>query len=242
MEQKAGAASEDSATAVTEMLKRVRCSKNCEYAEKGVIMKRVVQDALNVHDRVLAADVGDALSYAGAEFGPRSPLISMSKLVKLSQAVQGAASARKTHPSSLLRQTIQVMLLRLQLSLTELQEGIARPRGRQLCGCEPGQQLGTQWVRDLRQRGAHGWIHLQRHRLVPQSGRRDERLQRRGRLRGGPQRPVGFGRFALARRCLRGRCPASPASPSQRPIGGERAARTSAAEWWATSSAASGGP
>ena len=124
MTQKSGAPSEDPAAAVAEVLKRVRCSKNCDYADKGIIMKRVVQDALNVYDRVLAADIGDALSYAGAEFGPRSPLTSMSKLVKLSQAVQAAASARKTSPPGLLKRTIQVMLLRLQLSLTDQQEGI----------------------------------------------------------------------------------------------------------------------
>jgi hypothetical protein len=49
----------------------------------------------------------------------------MSKLVKLSQAVQGVASARKTSPSTLLRLAIQVMLLRLQLFLTDFHEGIA---------------------------------------------------------------------------------------------------------------------
>ena len=106
MTQKSGASSADPATAVAEVLKHVRCSKNCDYAEKGVIMKRVVQDALNVYDRVVAADIGDALSYAGAEFGPRSPLTSMSKLVKLSQAVQAAASSRKTSPPGLLKRTI----------------------------------------------------------------------------------------------------------------------------------------
>jgi hypothetical protein len=62
MKQKAGVASEDSATADTEMLKRVRCSKNCDYAEKGVVMKRVVQVALNSYDRVMAANTGDELS------------------------------------------------------------------------------------------------------------------------------------------------------------------------------------
>ncbi len=67
MKQKAGAASEVSASAVAEMLKRVRCSRNCDYAEKGVIMKRVVQDALNVYDRVVAAGIGGVLDYAGAE-------------------------------------------------------------------------------------------------------------------------------------------------------------------------------
>ena len=153
MKQKAGAASEDPAAAVTEMLKRVRCSKNCEYADKGVIMKRVVQDALNVYDRVLAADAGDALSYAGAEFGPRSPLTSMSKLVKLSQAVQGAASARKTHPSSLLRQTIQVMLLRLHLSLTDLHEGIAALGKTEIPRCILISELLTEAVSRLPSRG-----------------------------------------------------------------------------------------
>ena len=125
MKQKAGAAAEDSASAVAEMLKRIRCSKNCEYADKGTIMKRVIQDALNVYDRVVAAEAGDLLERAGAEFGSRSPLTSMSKLVKLSQAVQGAASSRKSNAVSLLRRTIHVMFLRLQLSLTDSQEGLA---------------------------------------------------------------------------------------------------------------------
>ena len=125
MKQKAGSATEDAAGAVAEMLKRVRCGKTCEYAEKGTIVKRVVQDALNVYDRVMAAGIGDALEQAGAEFGPRSPLTSMSKLVKLSQAVQAAAASRKANPAVLLRRAVQVMLLRLQLSLTDPLEGIA---------------------------------------------------------------------------------------------------------------------
>ena len=124
MKQKAGAASEDSAGAVADMLQKVRCGKTCDYAEKGVIVKRVVQDALTLHDRVVAAGVGDSLSYAGAEFGPRSPLTNMNKLVKLSQQVQGAALSRKALPAALLRRTVQVMLLRLELSLTDVQEGI----------------------------------------------------------------------------------------------------------------------
>jgi hypothetical protein len=124
MKQKAGAASEDSAGAVAEMLQKIRCGKTCDYAEKGLIVKRVVQDALTLHDRVLAAGVGDSLSYAGAEFGPRSPLTNMSKLVKLSQQAQATALSRKAVPAVLLRRTVQVMLLRLELSLTDVQEGI----------------------------------------------------------------------------------------------------------------------
>ena len=124
MKQKAGAASEDSAGAVADMLQKIRCGKTCDYAEKGLIVKRVVQDALTLHDRVLAAGVGDSLSYAGAEFGPRSPLTNLCKLVKLSQLAQATAVSRKAVPGVLLRRTVQVMLLRLELSLTDVQEGI----------------------------------------------------------------------------------------------------------------------
>lgn len=119
MKQRAGAAQDDSAAAVAEMLTRVRCSKNCDYADKGIIQKRHVQDALNVHDRVLAAGVGDLLERAGATFGPRSPLTSMSKLVKLSQAVQATAASRKSSPGALLGQVVRVMFLRMELSLAE---------------------------------------------------------------------------------------------------------------------------
>ena len=93
---------------------------SCEYVEAKTrrVLCRTVGDALMFFDRVMAAGVADVLEEAGAAFGTKSPLNSMSKLIKLSQLVAAAASARKVEVPPLLRRTVQVMHLRLSLGIT----------------------------------------------------------------------------------------------------------------------------
>ena len=117
---------EDGAEGVAKILAKVTYSAHCDYVDKGTqrINKRMVADALIFHERAVAANIGDWLDMAGSQFGPRSPLTQMSKLVKLSQLSQAAAQARKVNLSYLLSRTVQVLFIRLTLGVTPVGEGL----------------------------------------------------------------------------------------------------------------------
>jgi len=110
-------------TATAAFLSKVEYSKSCDYVDKnGEVSPRMVADAMIVFDRVTAAGVGELLDKAGAEFGPRSPLGTMTKLIKLSQATQAAATSRKADLPPLFRRAVQVMYLRLHLNIVSRDE------------------------------------------------------------------------------------------------------------------------
>lgn len=118
---------DDGAARTAELLSRVEYGRSCDYVDKQTrrVLSRTVSDALVLWERVTAAGVGDLLDRAGAEFGPRSPLGTMTKLVKLSQITQATAAARKVALAPLLRRTIEVMFLRLRLRLVPEDEGFS---------------------------------------------------------------------------------------------------------------------
>jgi hypothetical protein len=126
MQVAAGAPADDGVGGATTVLCKVVYSAHSDYVEKGTrcINKRLVADALVLHERAVAAGLGDMLEEAGAEFGPNSPLTAMAKLVKLSQMVTATSQQRKIDGRVLLRRTAQVLLLRLRLGLTAPGEGL----------------------------------------------------------------------------------------------------------------------
>ena len=118
--------SDDEAGGATILLSKVKYRNFCDHVDKNTntINKRLVVDGLNCYERAMEAEVSDLLARADTEFGPGSPLTTMSKLVKLSQMVQTASQSRKTSVSVLLRHAVQIAFLRLSLNLIPMTEGI----------------------------------------------------------------------------------------------------------------------
>ena len=127
MQTNSGDNADDGVAGTVALLSKIKYSKHSDYVDKATrsINKRLLSDGLVLHERAVAADVGDILEQAGVLFGTNTPLSSMSKLVKLSQMVTAASQSRKSDPSRLLRMTVQLMFMRLRLNLTSPGEGIS---------------------------------------------------------------------------------------------------------------------